>query len=407
MTTASLRFRTFTDQAHLALQKIQTAVALLPPQDPLGLELKTTEAHHKPRRSVLFAPFAETYSRIRDQHLYDNPFSRQRITPNLQSALRGYRFLGIPGVLNFSFGHSTLELWAHAFEFGGAMMSISDNPVGSNRGTYQVLGGLEAVFHENFRVEMGTLIERIYFDLLQQNQSHHDFRYVLLGHSKGGLLAKELRLLALIFMNLGHVPEKLTKLYPGLEKVHPQKQKFVFEIIAESHAFSILSPLEGLDDRTKKIARYSLVFDLLFPGLARGFYEDHVHQVKKHHDNGYDISQLLSGVIYADRQRGGLLSTLYRQLNSDDSKLDSSPSKDLYHRFVDGLFDVIGAVTTPLGHGDGIVPTPREPAHRNDLRLKGHHLSVVETEAHAHSILDFVASVLQREPEPNPLKIAS
>lgn len=190
----------------------------------------------------------------------------------------------IPGFLNHSPHPKFLTTLSHASEHGLGFVSVSDEAHYFEKDDYTVIGGKAKVYHPDWRQELATVIKRIFVDLAEQEaKGMSPQSLIVIGHSKGGLLAHSLA--AFVKAEKTGQIERLRALYPGMADMPDNVLQTVLTALDGAFYLAIGTPFDGLDQGVIEIAQ-KYGFERLFGKSADFFTQEFL-------DTHYDALDLL------------------------------------------------------------------------------------------------------------------
>lgn len=311
--------------------------------------------------SRLVRPFVDQYyHQRRSTKIEDHSFLRAKY----DGALKGSRVYFLPGFLNYPLDPTMKATFGHLAEFRMAHIGTSGKQHYIQKNYYTIVGGKNPAYTPDWRDELPTVLLRIYVDMMEQRLRGNDIeRPILIGHSKGGLLANAISAFA--------QGRKIT----GLEKISPYIVESLRLYFQNASYVAIGSPFEGLETRTETFAR-SLHFDRLFHGASRYFSEEFLD---RHYENiGSHPADSMDLVLTSDPHLENDVD--FVTLIKDLSRFKGVGADNLFLYGGDLLFD-LGALLLIEGSGDALT-TEYAKEYKNAHHLKGfNHMSQISKEA--------------------------
>ena len=342
----------------------------------------TAVALHNARRLPVVAQVAEHYSHTRDRSGFRRPTADFYIPEDVVDRLKDSRVYFLPGFLCFPPSREFLDPFALTAGKGAAFVGVSNNPKMSNHGSAVMLGGAEAVFHEVWMNEVATVVARVAQDLNSYSLEDRPRHLVLLGHSKGGLLACALKAIAICYFENGkELPRNVLEFFPNLLRVPRESLEMVFQLAKDAKTIPIAAPLFGLDESLLDsfLAR---LFDQLFLNTSLSFRSEFIRSVFSVFGDNVQAHHYASAMVFAKRDARSPLGVVrHVRHNHGVRGALSTPILPATETF----FEMLGATKMKHLVSDDLVPMP--PDGIEYLEVCGNHINVVEQRAVALKIL--------------------
>lgn len=292
----------------------------------------------------------------------------------------------IPGLLNFFPSTDFFNDLSAPFEYGGLILGMGQHEPDhfETRGNHTILGGNSRVLHPDWRCEVAfalyQLIRGLDDEKLGLKKASH---WVILGHSKGGLVAQSLAALALDFAKNQTLPDYALKLFPGIQKLPQDKLEIVLNHLAKDSFHALGSPLEGIE-RTKGV---DLFDNLVLAGSVHFFDRNFIAEHFKAIGHGPEI---LDKVITVQLQRD-----LKEALKSNFEEEDCL--QNAVYKAAQALFQG-GAFITGAQFGDAMVPALNTRlSNHHHIQEPCNHVEAVVRPDMAHYFLPVLAEALVRK----------
>ncbi len=286
-----------------------------------------------------------------------------------------YGVVFLPGMYNHPPDPAWMNLISSAFEHGGVMLStaVSADRLESHE-LYSTLGENKRVLQPHWEMEIPIVMRRLAVALRDPSLLGRAEKLVLIGHSKGGLLAHALKALQKVYVeNGGVIPKKIIDLYPGLEGLSDVDLHQVMSVLEKSKMVLLGSPVEGID--------YNFFIEvadhLLLEGSAQGFDRERLPGYFQTLGFGPEIADL---IVHA--QMPGLLRSLLH-ISHPGNTLDS-----LTYRTTGIFFYGISFVMNAR-EGDALVRAYKRYSAQF-LRGRYNHVDMIVDPAAALDLLDLV-----------------
>lgn len=292
----------------------------------------------------------------------------------------------ITGLLNFF----PTDRYANrlAAVFGGGLTVIGtarNNSRSGERGLYSYIGGDERVLQKNWMAEVAIVIDRLALSFGSKPPAALAGERIILGHSKGGLVAKALMTLRDHYDYVrddGTFPGKYYRLYPGLKAVRPEKIRLVMSGLQNARFVGLGTPIEGIPDGFMQRGLVRLINRAVLSDIGSSFTADVMRYFHAESGQGPEEMDLLLTSRVAHESGGAAVLEGGLMQGMQHGWLGA-----VIHGSGNAFFNSAGRLfyTDP---SDGLVPTYGQ-AHPNHavLDVALNHLQQIERRGAAESVL--------------------